>query len=133
MANSFLLRIVTPSHDVYEGLVQRVFLKNCDGEFEVLANHENMITSTIPSIAKFVDDKGESNELFISTAIVNIVKGEVIICSDAAEFAEGIDFNRAEEAKKRAEEKMLSPDIFDKERVKLSLLRANERLKLKNK
>ena len=36
MANSFLLRIVTPSHDVYEGLVQREFLKNCDGEFEVL-------------------------------------------------------------------------------------------------
>ena len=133
MANSFLLRIVTPSHDVYEGLVQRVFLKNKDGEFEVLANHENMITSTVPNIARFVDEKGETHELFISTAIVNIIKGEVIICSDAAEFAEDIDFNRAEAAKKRAEEKMMSPDIFDKERVKLALLRANERLKLKNK
>lgn len=132
MANSFLLRIVTPSHDVYEGLVQRVFLKNYDGEFEVLANHENMITSTVPNIARFVDDKGETHRLFISTAIVNIVKGEVIICSDAAEFAEDIDFDRAEAAKKRAEEKIMSPDIFDKERVKLALLRANERLKLKN-
>ena len=132
MANSFLLRIVTPSHDVYEGLVQRVFLKNYDGEFEVLANHENMITSTVPNIARFVDDKGETHRLFISTAIVNVVKGEVIICSDAAEFAEDIDFDRAEAAKKRAEEKIMSPDIFDKERVKLALLRANERLKLKN-
>ena len=132
MANSFLLRIVTPSHDVYEGLVQRVFLKNYDGEFEVLANHENMITSTVPNIARFVDDKGEVHKLFISTAIVNIIKGEVIICSDAAEFAEDIDFDRAEAAKKRAEEKIMSPDIFDKERVKLALLRANERLKLKN-
>ena len=131
MANSFLLRIVTPSHDVYEGLVQRVFLKNYDGEFEVLANHENMITSTVPNIARFVDDKGETHRLFISTAIVNIIKGEVIICSDAAEFAEDIDFDRAEAAKKRAEEKIMSPDIFDKERVKLALLRANERLKLK--
>ena len=133
MANSFLLRIVTPSHDVYEGLVQRVFLKNKDGEFEVLANHENMITSTVPNIARFVDEKGETHELIISTAIVNIVKGEVSICSDAAEFAEDIDFNRAEQAKKRAEEKMSSPEIFDKERVKLALLRANERLKLKRK
>ena len=132
MANSFLLRIVTPSHDVYEGLVQRVFLKNYDGEFEVLANHENMITSTVPNIARFVDDKGEVHKLFISTAIVNIIKGEVIICSDAAEFAEDIDFDRAEAAKKRAEEKIMSPDIFDKERVKLALLSANERLKLKN-
>ena len=133
MANNFLLKIVTPSHDVYEGLVQRVFLKNSDGEFEVLANHQNMITSTIPNITKFVDDKGTEHELFISTAIVNVVKGEVIICSDAAEFAEDIDFSRVEKAKKRAEEKMMSPDIFDKERVRLALLRANERLKLKNK
>ena len=38
-----------------------------------------------------------------------------------------------EQAKKRAEEKMSSPEIFDKERVKLALLRANERLKLKRK
>lgn len=133
MANNFLLKIVTPSHDVYEGLVQRVFLKNSDGEFEVLANHQNMITSTIPNITKFVDGKGTEQELFISTAIVNVVKGEVVICSDAAEFAEDIDFNRVEKAKKRAEEKMMSPDIFDKERVRLALLRANERLKLKNK
>ena len=133
MANSFLLKIVTPSHDVYEGMVQRVFLKDSDGEFEVLANHENMITSTVPNIAKFIDENGEAFELFISTAIVNVVKGEVIICSDAAEFAKDIDFERAEKAKKRAEEKMLSPDIFDKERVKLALLRANERIKLKNK
>ena len=131
MANNFLLKIVTPSHNVYEGNVQKVFLKNIDCEFEVLANHENMITSTIPNITKFVDEKGEEKELFISTAIVNIVKGQVIICSDAAEFAEDIDFKRAEEATKRAEEKIMSPDIFDKERVKLSLLRANERLKLR--
>lgn len=131
MANNFLLKIVTPSHNVYEGNVEKVFLKSIDGEFEVLANHENMITSTIPNITKFVDEKGEEKELFISTAIVNIVKGQVIICSDAAEFAEDIDFKRAEEAKKRAEEKIMSPDIFDKERVKLSLLRANERLKLR--
>ena len=131
MANNFLLKIVTPSHNVYEGNVEKVFLKNIDGEFEVLANHENMITSTIPNITKFVDEKGEEKELFISTAIVNIVKGQVIICSDAAEFAEDIDFKRADEAKKRAEEKIMSPDIFDKERVKLSLLRANERLKLR--
>ena len=60
-------------------------------------------------------------------------KAENIIDIFAAEFAEDIDFSRAEEAKKRAEEKIMSPNIFDKERVKLALLRANERLKLKNK
>lgn len=133
MANSFLLKIVTPSRDVYNGMVQRVLLRNSDGEFEVLANHGDMITSTVPNIAKFVDENGEMFEVFISTAIVNVIKDEVIICSDAVEFANDIDLERAEKAKKRAEEKMLSPDLYDKERVKLSLLRATERIKLKNK
>lgn len=133
MANSFLLKIVTPSRDVYNGMVQRVLLRNSDGEFEVLANHGDMITSTVPNIAKFVDENGESFEVFISTAIVNVIKDEVIICSDAVEFADDIDLERAEKAKKRAEEKILSPDLYDKERVKLSLLRATERIRLKNK
>lgn len=132
MANNFLLKIVTPSRDVYNGMVQRVLLRNSDGEFEVLANHGDMITSTVPNIAKFVDENGETFEVFISTAIVNVIKDEVIICSDAVEFANDIDLERAEKAKKRAEEKMLSPDLYDKERVKLSLLRATERIKLKS-
>ena len=47
--------------------VEKVFLRNADGEFAVLANHENMISSTIPCVAKFKDSKGIEDELFIST------------------------------------------------------------------
>ena len=39
MANTFLLKIITPDHEVYNGEVEKVFLKNADGDFEVLANH----------------------------------------------------------------------------------------------
>lgn len=131
MANTFLLKIVTPSHDVYNGEVQKIFLKNADGQLEILANHEKMIMSTVPYVSSFIDSNGENKELFISTAIVKVSKDEVVICSDAAEFAEDIDFERAEAAKKRAEERLKSPDIYDKELDKLSYLRAVERLKLK--
>lgn len=131
MANTFLLRIVTPSHDVYNGDVQKIFLKNADGELEILANHEKMIMSTIPHVSSFVDEQGNKKELFISTSVVKVSRDEVVICSDAAEFAEDIDFERAEAAKKRAEERLKSPDIYDKELDRLSYLRAVERLKLK--
>ena len=109
MANTFLLKIVTPSHDVYNGEVQKIFLKNADGQLEILANHEKMIMSTVPYVSSFVDSNGESKELFISTSIVKVSKDEVVICSDAAEFAEDIDFERAEAAKNRAEERLKSP------------------------
>ena len=44
MANTFLLTVTTPNREVYNGEVEKVFLKNAEGDFEVLANHENMIT-----------------------------------------------------------------------------------------
>lgn len=131
MASTFLLKIITPNKDVYEGQVEKVFLKNDDGELEVLANHENMITTTIPSVTKFIDGQGVTKELFISTAVVSVTKGAMTICSDAAEFAEEIDFIRAEKAKERAAEKLKEPDKYDKVRDQLSLLRACERLKLR--
>lgn len=132
MANTFLLRIVTPGNDVFEGNVKKVFLKNGFGNLEILANHENMITSTVPHIARIVDDNGSEKKVFISTAVVEINDGKLVICSDAAEFAQDIDFVRAEAAKNRAEQRLKSGNKFKNHEDKLSYLRAIERLKLKN-
>lgn len=131
MANTFLLRIVTPSHVVYTGDVQKILLRSSDGQFEILANHERMITSTVPYVSTFVDKDGNKKELFISTSVVKVASDEVVICSDAAEFEDEIDFKRAEAAKNRAEERLKSQEIYDIELEKLALLRAVERLKLK--
>lgn len=131
MASTFLLKVTTPDHDVYNGEVERVFLKNADGGFEVLANHENMITSTIPCIAKIKDSKGIEKELFLSTSIVHITGTEMIICSDAAEFEEDIDENRALQAKERAEKRLDDADKYNKERAEAALFRAKQRLILK--
>ena len=131
MASTFLLKIITPDHEVYNDEVEKVFLKSVDGGFEVLANHENLISSTIPCIAKFKDSKGIENELFISTSIVHITGTEVIICSDAAEFEHDIDEKRAKEAIKRAEKRLEQSDGYNKDRAESALFRAKQRLILK--
>ncbi len=131
MASTFLLKIITPNREVYNGEVEKVFLKSADGDFEILANHENMITSTIPCIAKFKDSKEIQDELFISTSIVHIIENEMTICSDAAEFEEDIDEERAIQSKIRAENRLKNSDNHDRERIQSALLRAKQRLKLK--
>ena len=131
MANTFLLKIVTPSHEVYNGEVEKVLLKASDGEFEVLANHANLISSTIPCIAKFKDADGNDNELFISRSLVQVSNNEMTISSDAAESREEIDEARAEEAMRRAEDRLKDPDRYNKHRAELALLRAKHRLMLK--
>lgn len=131
MASTFLLKIITPSHEVYNGEVEKVFLKNADGDFEVLANHENMIASTIPCVAKFIDSKGNEEELFISTSIVHITRSEMTICSDAAEFEEDIDEERAKESMIRAKKRLEQADKYNIDRAQSALLRAKQRLVLK--
>lgn len=131
MANTFLLTVTTPSHEVYTGEVEKVFLKNIDGDFEVLANHENMIASTIPCIARFKDAQGAEDELFISTSIVYINENKMTICSDAAEFEEDIDLERAEEAMQRAKKRLSEADRYNRNRAESALLRATQRVRLK--
>ena len=131
MANTFLLKIITPSHEVFNGEVQKVFLRNSDGSFEILANHESMITNTVPSIRKFIDKDGKENELFVSTSIVNINNNELAICSDAAEFESEIDEQRALKAKERAERRLKEPEKYNKQRAEAALIRAKERILLK--
>ena len=131
MASTFLLKIITPDHEAYNGEVEKVFLKSADGGFEVLANHEKMIASTIPCIARFKDSQGIDEELFISTSIVRIINNEMTICSDAAEFEADIDEQRALQAKIRAEKRLEETDKHNKDRAETALLRAKQRLLLK--
>lgn len=131
MASTFLLKIITPDHEAYSGEVEKVFLKSADGDFEILANHEKMIASTIPCIAKFKDSKGIEDELFISTSIVHITRNEMTICSDAAEFERYIDEERAEQAMIRADKRLKEANKYNKSRAELALLRAKQRLILK--
>lgn len=131
MEKAFSLQIITPSDVIYEGNIQKLFLKDINGELEILANHENMIISTIPYATKFITEDNETKELFVSSAIVKIVNGEVTICTDAAEFPDQIDFERAEAAKKRAEQRINDAEKYEKEIYRLALQRAIERLKLK--
>jgi F-type H+-transporting ATPase subunit epsilon len=131
MASTFLLKIITPNHEVYNNKVQKVFLKSVDGGFEVLANHENMIASTIPCIAKIKDSEGIEAELFISTSIVHVIRNEMIICSDAAEFECDIDEQRAKKAMKRATKRLEEANRYNIHRAESALLRAKQRLKLK--
>jgi F-type H+-transporting ATPase subunit epsilon len=131
MKDMFSLQIVTPSHSVFDGDIKKVFLKNSDGELEILANHENMIISTVPAVVTFIDSENVEKKLFVSASIVQVGNGEVVICTDAAEFPENIDFERAEKARKCAEDRIKNAQGYEKEMLKLSLTRALERLKLK--
>lgn len=132
MADTFELNIVTPMKDVYNGKVKKLFLNGSSGNFEILPHHTSMIAATVPSVVRFEDEEGKIVKLFVSSGIVNVEKETVSLSSDAAEFPKDIDFKRAEKARDRALKKLEEPDKYDVKLLKAALLRANERLKLKD-
>lgn len=131
MADMFSLKIVTPDKSVFEGNVSRIFLRNTAGRLEILANHANMVTSTISSIIEFTDSEGNNREVFVSRGIASMFNNEMTIFSDSAEFSQEIDLQRAEKAKERAEKRLHEGEKYDKKRAELALRRSIERIKLK--
>jgi len=132
MAETFRLKIITPTGVFYDGQVERIVLRGSEGEFAVLAEHTPLTTTLSVGTFHMIlgDNQHKSGTLLGGLATVN--PRETIILTDAAEWPEDIDLNRAREAKERAE-KRLKDDKFDAARAQAALERAIARISTKEK
>jgi len=131
MAQTFNVKILTPSKVVFEGEVQKFFVKTAEGEVEILSNHASIIVSTVSCITVLEDVEGTKFEFFTTQGIVNFTNNTLKFCCDQAETEEEIDLERAQEAKDRAEKRLKEPDKYDTQRAREALLKAQIRTTLK--
>ncbi len=98
-------KITTPEKTVYEDEIYQATLPVADGEVTILPKHRSYIASLKPGEI-ILKKKGEEKEisLAISGGFIEFHNNELIVLADTAERAEEIDLERAEEARKRAEE-----------------------------
>ena len=102
-----------------------------DGEMGVMAGHMPMAVAVEVGVLKIVKE-GVHKYAAISEGFVEITDTGVTAIVDAAEWPEEIDIERAERAKKLAEDK-LKDYRKNKEMetlLKLSIVRANNRIKV---
>lgn len=96
--------IVKPEGVVYEDEIEKVTIPTESGEITVLPEHEPMVSVLKPGIMT-VYKNGNIIELATAGGVLEIrPSNELYIIADSAEKAEEIDIERAEKAKKRAEE-----------------------------
>lgn len=131
MTNSFKLQILTPERQFYLGDVVELKTESLAGHIEILANHIPVTTALKPSEAKVKELDGKELKAFISNGILRAINNEVTILCDAAEWPEEINVIRAEESKKRAEERLAKRENINLRRAEKSLLRALIRLRVK--
>lgn len=112
---TFTLKIVTPENLLLEKVVTSVTLPLIDGEATILADHEAYIGICKPGGVVMKDETGEEQIFATSGGFMEFHGDTLVVLADTAEAAENIDVERAEAAKKRAEELMQQTDFQDEE------------------
>lgn len=127
--NSFKAQILTPDGPVFEGEVYSVQLPGSMGNFGVLYNHANLM-STLEVGSTTVRKNDDSVEVFATSGgFVEVSDNKLILLAEAAERAEDIDVARAEAARDRAEKRLLENE-WDHLRAEMALKRALNRIKV---
>ncbi len=99
------LDIVTAERVVYSDEVDLVVAPGVEGELGILPHHAPLMTMLQPGELRIKKGEEESY-LAVSGGFIEVRPDRVIILADAAERAEEIDIERAEAARRRAEEQL---------------------------
>lgn|SRR3989338_3966716 len=106
-------KIVTPDGVIYEDEIESVSLPTTIGEITVLPHHIPLISVIKIGEIRIVKGNHEVG-VAVSSGVLEVREtNEVIVIADTAERAEHIDIERAEAARKRAEELMKQEKFED--------------------
>jgi F-type H+-transporting ATPase subunit epsilon len=126
------LEVVTAEGAVYSGDVEKVVVPGVEGQLGILPHHAPLMTMLEPGeLICVAGEGGEELCLAISGGFLEVRPDRVIVLADAAERAEDIDIARAEEAKRRAQERLKQhvPEV-DHFRAEAAMRRALARIQV---
>lgn len=129
--NLFQIEIITPERIFYQGEAWMVEFTAQDGQIGVLKNHIPLTTVIAPGILTIKEAEGEK-QAALHAGFAEILPEKVTILAEVAEWPEEIDPERAEAARKRAEERLHNHAAeVDVARAEIALKKALVRLDLK--
>lgn len=124
------LEFVTPERTIAHDDVDEVQLPGEEGYFGVLPGHAPLLASLVTG-EMWYRKGSERIHAFVADGFAEVVPDRVSILAQTAERADDIDDQRAEAAKRRAEDLLKSPVTdMDFEKARIALLRAITRLEV---
>ncbi|MAG14905.1 MAG: F0F1 ATP synthase subunit epsilon [Dehalococcoidales bacterium] len=124
------LDIVTAEKEIYSQEVDMVIAPGVESQLGILPHHTPLMTILQPGELR-IKKGGEEVSVVISGGFLEVRPDRVIVLADAAEKVEEVDIARAEEARRRARERMAEkPEGFDTARTEAALRRSLARLKV---
>jgi F-type H+-transporting ATPase subunit epsilon len=103
----FPLRVVSVERSLFEGDVEFIIANGADGELGVLARHAPLMTILKPGPLRIQETIGGAEQLlFVGGGFLEVLPDRVTVLADVAEHAEEISIEKAEEARRRAQERL---------------------------
>lgn len=136
MNKALQLEIITPSKVGYKGEIKSVTVPGTKGSFQVLFNHAPIISSLEIGEIKIIEREDEEVLHFATSGgTIEVSDNNIIILAESLEESGEIDVKRAEEAKKRAKERLekKKSEKIDDARADFALKRAINRLNISHK
>ena len=123
-------KIATPERVVFKNDVDQITLPTKQGEITILPNHIPLIAVLKPGEIVIKNDKEEVS-LAVSGGFIEVLSDKVVVLADTAERAEELDVERAEAARKRAEEALTQKKYDAKEFASMAAMMEKELARVK--
>ena len=125
MRDGIHLEIATAGGSVYDDMVSYVELPFSGGGVGILKDHAPMLGAMEDGVVTARKEDGTEEYVAVNRGVANIVHNEVTLLVRTAERAEDIDLPRAQDAEKRARERLADKDGgWDMNRAQVALHRA---------
>jgi len=113
MAATFPFRLVTPTGIVFEGDAAEVSAVGPLGEFGVLPDHINFITSLVPGVLEAQLPDGSKMHWVVSGGLAEVKDSVMTVLASSAESPETVDASEAKAQVQEADEKFSHMSFYD--------------------
>ena len=131
--STFQLQILAPDGVFYDGPCESMSAPGSDGQFGILAHHNNMIAGIVPGRLSYTAPGEKKKHLAVSYGFMKVTGDAVLVMVDAAELPENIDAARAQKKADEALEEMLQKkSLHDYQMAEANRAKAMNRLRIRH-
>lgn len=132
MATPLKLQLVTPERSIFEGEVEELTAPGTMGPFTILTNHAPIVSSLVAGIFQW-KESGRISKMLLGGGFLEFHENAAVVLASSAERVEDINIERAEQALRRAEERLQHAvdGTIDYDRARAARERAKARIAAK--
>ncbi|WP_040976712.1 F0F1 ATP synthase subunit epsilon [Necropsobacter massiliensis] len=105
---TFKLTVVSAEENIFSGDVQSIQATGSEGELGILPGHTPLLTAIKPGIVKLTLENGSQDVIYVSGGFLEVQPNVVTVLADVAIRGKELDGDRILEAKRRAEQNIVS-------------------------